>query len=76
MTSRVPCCVPFCRRTIARENLPTEHNEWICGRHWTTTSRAWRRRLFLFRRRDRQDLEDRMWAMLKHQAIERSVGIS
>lgn len=36
---RIACCVPFCRRTIARSRLPDEHNEWICGKHWPLVSR-------------------------------------
>ena len=40
MTDRVPCCVPFCRRTIARGDF----NEWICPRHWPLVSAATKRR--------------------------------
>jgi hypothetical protein len=72
MPDRMPCVVPFCRRTAAR----VEFAEWICGKHWSATSRSWRRRLFLFRRRGRLDLADRMWDRLKRQAIETAAGVS
>jgi len=42
---RVPCCVPFCRRTIKGRG------EWICGNHWPAVSTVLRRRKArLFRR--------------------------
>jgi hypothetical protein len=75
MTDRLQCLVPFCRRTIRRTALPPEHNEWICGKHWTVTSVTWRRRRALFRRRGRRDLEAMMWKRLKRQAIERAAGL-
>lgn len=30
---RIPCCVPFCRRTAAAERHPTSE-EIICGKCW------------------------------------------
>ncbi len=69
---RLQCCVPFCRRTTGD---PRFSGEWLCSKHWPLTSRAWRRRFFLFRRRGRRDLEARMWERLKRQAIERAVGL-
>ena len=71
--TRLVCCVPFCRRTYRNDR---GFDEWICGPHWHQTSRTWRRRFFLFRRRGREDLANRMWASLKTQAIERAAGIS
>jgi hypothetical protein len=68
--ARLPCCVPFCRRTTARNFV-----EWICGEHWRLTNKNWRRKFFLFRRRRRHDLEARMWQRLKRQAIERAAGL-
>jgi hypothetical protein len=70
---RLPCCVPHCRRTRRADGT---FSEWICGKHWLATSRAWRRRMFLFRRRGRRDLADAMWLRLKRQAIERAGGIA
>lgn len=34
-SDRVPCCVPFCRRTTARGHF----REWICPKHWPAVSR-------------------------------------
>jgi hypothetical protein len=31
-TDRIPCCVPFCRRTGARIRFP-DAEEIICGKH-------------------------------------------
>ncbi len=39
------------------------------------TSKHWRRRRALFKRRRRPDLEDKMFERLKRQAIERAVGL-
>jgi hypothetical protein len=36
-TSRIPCAIPFCRRT--RKADPTI-GEWICGDHWRLVPRA------------------------------------
>lgn len=33
MTDRIPCCIPFCRRTAARDKHPN-CTEIICGRCW------------------------------------------
>lgn len=30
---RIPCCIPFCRRTAAAEKYPG-CTEIICGKHW------------------------------------------
>lgn len=38
MSERVPCLVPFCRRTRAAEGTP----EWVCGRHWPVVPRRLR----------------------------------
>jgi len=73
---RITCCIPFCRRTTAAAMLAAKgHDEWICSKHWPLTNRSWRRRLSLFRRRGRADLEARMWIRLKQQAIERALGL-
>jgi len=32
---RLPCCVPFCRRTTRAGPF----REWICGKHWRLVSR-------------------------------------
>lgn len=33
---RIPCCVPFCRRTASRAKMGPECTEIICGRHFMT----------------------------------------
>ena len=71
MIERLYCLVPFCNCTTAKPAA-----EWICQKHWSVTSRTWRKRLFLFRRRGRRDLEFQMWERLKRQAIERAGGIT
>jgi hypothetical protein len=40
MTARLPCCVPFCRRTIGAEK---GYSEWICARHWRLVDKDMRR---------------------------------
>jgi len=30
VNGRLPCCVPFCRRTTKAGRF----SEWICGKHW------------------------------------------
>lgn len=41
--ARLPCCVPFCRRTVSVEK---GFREWICGDHWrcipAPTKKRWR----------------------------------
>ena len=39
---RIPCCVPFCRRTAKDDG--TEGHEIICGRHWRLADRTLTRR--------------------------------
>jgi hypothetical protein len=34
-SDRLPCCVPFCRRTISREK---GYEQWVCGKHWRLVS--------------------------------------
>lgn len=68
--ARVRCCVPYCNRTTA-----TPYAEWICAKHWRSTSKSWRRRYALFKRRGRIDLELQMWTRLKAQAVERAMGL-
>lgn len=48
MTARLPCCVPFCRRTIGAEK---GNSEWICPKHWRQVPREARASYALARRR-------------------------
>jgi len=73
---RIACCVPFCKRTAARDGRP-ETTEIICGRHWRK-ARASRRKAYLrlYRRwkmgqateRDHKAL-DHLWSVIKSEAI-------
>ncbi len=71
--TRHPCCIPHCKRTTATEfgNL-----EWICGKHWSTTSKRLRSIYHKRRRRwNKGDLSQaphlaRIWVKLKKQAME------
>jgi hypothetical protein len=81
---RLPCLVPWCRRTRKREHF----REWICGKHWTLVDRDLRRRFSRSRRlwqkatrlnRDEAmraiDLSARrQWDWIKDQAITRAMG--
>jgi hypothetical protein len=40
MTDRLPCCVPFCRRTTRDDG---RFSEWICGAHWRLVDKELRR---------------------------------
>ena len=47
---RIPCCVPFCRRTCRCDGT---FSEWICGNHWCSVSKrakAFKRRAFVAHR--------------------------
>jgi hypothetical protein len=50
---RIPCCVPFCRRTADAAKFKG-CTEIICGKHWRTAPRTWRRRYSRLYRRHRQ----------------------
>ena len=39
MTDRISCCVPYCRRTVAKDRIDP-HNEWLCQKHWRLVPRA------------------------------------
>lgn len=91
MSERIPCCVPFCRRTASRTRFP-EAEEIICGKHFRSTSRTLRRRMSKVRRTWKRELarnntfankaierlwalDHRLWARIKVQAIELAVGL-
>ena len=85
---RIPCCVPYCRRTAARAKFP-DAEEIICGKHYRLASATLRRRLSRLRRqrsRYRPGIDDdqldrsyaldwRLWVRIKKQAIERAMGL-
>jgi hypothetical protein len=81
---RLPCLVPFCRRTRKREQF----REWLCGKHWALVDRQLRRRFARSRRlwnkavrlnraeamRAIDRMARRLWDEIKAQAIERAMG--
>lgn len=88
---RIPCCVPFCRRTAKDTG-----QEVICGKHWraankdlTTRYKKAQRKLAPRMEIDPDTLPpnevkeiirewgwlETMWREIKRQAIERAVGI-
>ena len=84
MTARLPCSVPFCRRTTAAGRFA----EWICARHWLLVSPATKARkrkaARLLRQARLRGLEKPMiearsahvWERCKTEAIERAAGIA
>lgn len=84
MSDRVPCLVPFCRRTVAAEKLAAKgHTEWICAVHWKTVPLVFKRRKARFERLIRIGRKtDRVlyllkttWRRCRREAIERAGGI-
>jgi hypothetical protein len=51
MTLRIPCIVPYCRRTTAADRI-APNNEWICQIHWRLVPATVKRR---------KRLADRIW---------------
>ena len=80
---RIPCCIPFCRRTAPRSGKYAECEEIICGPHWRAAPKALRRRFSRVRRLAnraimRGDLEKRdqawrldwkLWEQIKSAAV-------
>ena len=85
---RVPCCIPFCKRTAARAKHPGVV-EIICYLHYRTGSKTLRSRLSRLRKRRERYHPERdvgkiarsyaidwqIWSRLKNQIIERAMGI-
>lgn len=46
---RIPCCVPFCRRTSKDDGI--DGQEVICGKHYRAANKTLRRRYAKLRRR-------------------------
>lgn len=51
--NRIPCCIPFCRRTASQERNP-ESSQIICGKCWRRISMATRARYRQLARRQRR----------------------
>lgn len=82
MSRRVPCCVPFCRRTYRDDDGSCV--EAICGKHFRLADKNLRIKLTKCRRQVRtgkrslergRKLDDYLWGKIKKQAIERAAGI-
>lgn len=78
MAERLPCCVPFCRRTIKGG----EFAEWICGEHWRLVRRDRRMVYARYRRLWRRSGKTQYvgacngtWSALKREAVEAAAGI-
>jgi len=54
---RIPCCVPFCRRTFKAETDDPEE-EVICGKHWRLAPKDKRRLRATLRRRYTRNFGD------------------
>ncbi len=81
--TRLPCCVPHCRRTRGdRKGDPvSRYSEWICGDHYKLVDKELKLRRRQLRRRHGDTprgrwADDVMWAKIRKQAIERGLGIS
>ena len=86
MKDRIPCLVPFCRRSAPLERFSLSE-EIMCGAHWRLVDRSLRRRDARLRRLLRRarneavedrvyDLLSRVWSRARRQAIERAAGIT
>jgi len=84
-SDRIPCCVPFCKRTAARAKHP-DAVEIICYLHWRIGSKVLRQRLSKLRKRKERCrsevdfsrlewLDWQVWERLKKQIIERAMGL-
>jgi hypothetical protein len=39
VSDRISCCVPYCRRTVAKGRIDP-HHEWLCRNHWRLVPRV------------------------------------
>lgn len=79
---RIPCVVPFCRRSKKATlgvTYFTDTPEWICADHWRLVPRADRA---VYNRARRKAVKDgawpavaRLWRRMKRIAIEKAGGI-
>ena len=73
---RIPCVVPFCRRTAPRAKFP-DASEIICGKHWRMARKS-RRRIYSMMLRNERDgilnerqrrLGWRLWEAIKAEVL-------
>jgi hypothetical protein len=80
MNSRIPCCVPFCKRTAPRSRFP-DAGEIICGKHWRLIDKRVRALHRAYLRRERAGKPFNFaasfwnWQRCKRQAIEAAMGV-
>lgn len=83
---RIPCEVPFCRRT-ARADKYEPGVRIICGKHWRLADRSLRRRWSRLKRLLKRGVTsrveqrliylcNRLWERALKQAIERAMGVT
>lgn len=77
MDDRIPCVVPFCRRTIKRQE---NFHEYICANHWRYVPRKYRQLYFAAKRKFKKDWtkknwqrQHRIWEKLKQIAMMRGL---
>lgn len=75
MTTRIPCAVPFCRRTVRQSDLHAGDNDWICSDHWRAVPKARRRLYHLARRRGNDRAAQFIWSRLRALAITRAAQL-
>lgn len=84
MTTRIHCCVPFCRATRGDRKVSpvAQISEWICARHWKAVPARLKRRRAAARRLARKGQTERaawldawLWRECKRAAIEAAGGI-
>lgn len=81
MNDRIPCLVPFCRRTAPRSKFPDPNVRIICRTHWNGIPKQSRRVYTRAMRRWNRGkvpgrVMQRLWDHLERQAIEAAAGIS
>jgi hypothetical protein len=80
--TRIPCCIPFCNRSVAPDKHPGAL-EVICAKHWKMAQpmarRIYRRRQARARARpDDQALQNsswRLWCVIRDRIIRTEAGI-
>ena len=79
---RIPCIVPFCRRTAPAAKYPPD-TRIICGKHWQRTPKAYRRAYNRAMRRWNRGNPDamrpvmyRLWDRMARAAVEAAGGLA
>lgn len=74
MSDRIPCMVPFCRRTASREKFPN-CDQIICGKHWRMAPVLWRRRHSRLVRRYHHLFDGKGWWQYPPESLQRRQAI-